>query len=99
MNDEPPIIVQSWYRGVSRRYSHSAVLGMRLWPAAANTPSTSAMVRPQSAERALHALRHQVDDAHAGGDFAEVRFGDADDGGGAARERGLHAFSTGSKTG
>jgi hypothetical protein len=71
MNDEPPIIVQSWYRGASRRYSHSAVLGMRLWPAAANTPSTprgEAAVR----QRAVYTLRHQPDDAHARCDFAEV---------------------------
>jgi hypothetical protein len=50
-------------------------------------------------QRALHALRHQIDDAHVRGDFAEVRFGHADDRGGAAREAGVHASATGSKTG
>ena len=50
-------------------------------------------------ERALDALRHQVDDGQSVRHFAEVGFGHADDRRAAALEPVHHAPSTGTKTG
>ncbi len=50
-------------------------------------------------ERAPRALRHQVDDRHAVGHLAEIRFRNADDGRAAPLEPVHHAPSAGVKTG
>lgn len=59
------------------------------------------LVQAQAAvvQRARRGLRHEVEGAEAGHDFAQVGFGGADDGDAAALQGGGHAGSSISKTG
>ena len=81
------------------RYSASARTDSRLWVVAENSPSTSFKLQAAVVERALDALRHQVEDGETVGHLAEVGFRDADDSRAAALEPFHHAPSTGAKTG
>ncbi len=65
----------------------------------ADQPVDIAERQPTIVERAVNALRHQVDRAHLGGDRTQIGFGDADDRGAAALQAAHHAPSTGTKTG
>ena len=75
------------------RYSIMPLIDMRCCVIAQNSPSTSFRLSPQSRERALRALRHEVHRAHAVGDLAEIGFGDADDRRRAALQAVHHAAS------
>ena len=65
----------------------------------ADQPVDIAQAEPAIVERAVDALRHQIDRAHLGGDGAEIAFGNTDDRGRAAPQPVHHAPSTGVKTG
>ena len=55
--------------------------------------------QPAVCERAMDALRHQVERTHVGGDRTDIRFGRADDRCAAAREAVHGAASAGVNTG
>jgi len=55
--------------------------------------------KPAITERAVDALRHQVDRAHILGDGAQIRLGDTDDRGAAAQQPVHYAGSAGTNTG
>ena len=98
-NDEPPTMVEPMNGGSSPRYSHSASTDSRLCVVALNTPSTSFKRQAAVVERALDALRHQVDDGHAVRHLAEIGFRDADDRRAAALQAVHHLASAGTNTG
>ena len=98
-NDEPPTMVESvkaeaMPQILAQRHRRRA----RLRGGAEHAVD---VFEPQAAvgERAMDALRHQVERTHVGGDRADVGFGGADDRGAAAREAVHGAPSTGVNTG
>ena len=92
-------MVEPMNGGLMPRYSASPSTDRRLWVVAAEQAVDVFQAQAAVVERALGALRHQVDDGHSVGHLAEVGFGHSDDRRAAALEPVHHAPSTGTKTG
>ena len=99
MNDEPPMIVPSIYRGDMPRYSARFNGEVRLWVRGADEAVDILQREPAIVERAGDALGHQVDDDVPWRDLADIALGRPDDCRAAALEAAHDAPPTAVKTG
>ena len=68
----------AWDSFIERRKASAAAIAVSM-RRSAKEPVDIAQPEPAIGERAVNALRHQVDRAHVLGNRAEIAFGDADD--------------------